>query len=179
MRQNSLTDHELVACFRRGDRNAFVELTERHQDRVYRLACVFLYRLDDAADVVQEVFLRAYKSLQRFLFRAQLSTWLYRTTCNVCREFNRRTPPTAQPDMQQVAPDCPPMELETSQRMQRVRKALAVLSERQRAVVVLRYFESLSTTETAQMLGCREGTVKATLHQALRLMKSHLICLEE
>ncbi|MEE4376513.1 MAG: RNA polymerase sigma factor [Candidatus Competibacteraceae bacterium] len=172
-------DHELIAQFRKGDADAFVILMERHQDRVYRLACVFLHRLDDAADVVQEVFIRAYKSLQRFFFRAQLSTWLYQTTRNVCSEFNRRTPPTAEPDLLQAGPDCPHTELESTRRMLRIRCALTVLSERQRSVVVLRYFESLSTAETARMLGCREGTVKATLHQAMKVLKSRLTTFEE
>ena len=85
-----VTDDDLVRRFQRGDEVAFSVFVGRHQDRLYRLARLWLADAQDAQDVVQEVLMRSYTGLKRFAFRAQPTTWLVRTTRNVCHEFNRR-----------------------------------------------------------------------------------------
>ncbi|MEE8306468.1 MAG: sigma factor, partial [Gammaproteobacteria bacterium] len=86
------SDAELVRRFQHGDLAAFEALVQRFQDRVYRLALVWLYDPQYAQDASQEVFLRALKGLKGFRFRSAPFTWLYRATRNVCQEFNRKRP---------------------------------------------------------------------------------------
>ncbi|GMQ84215.1 MAG: sigma-70 family RNA polymerase sigma factor [Gammaproteobacteria bacterium] len=168
------SDRELVQQFQGGDEQAFELLMQRHQDRVYRLASVRLYAHDDARDAAQEVFLRAYRGLPRFRFQAEPFTWFYRTMINVCNEYNRKR--TRDRDLKQeiendpmagneeyIAPDNGPM--------MQIRQYVQVLPERQREVVMLRIFEDMSVEDTARVLGCRPGTVKAHLHKAIARLK--------
>ena len=166
MTEDGESDAELVRRFQRGEGDALDVLVRRHQDRLFRLATVWLQQDQYAADVVQEVFLRSIGGLAAFRFRSAPFTWLYRTTRNVCHEYNRRrrTEPLA------VEPDDPSPGVEQqvarSDAARQVRNMLADLPERQREVVLLRVFEDLSVRDTARAMGCREGTVKALLHKA-------------
>ena len=166
MTEDGESDAELVRRFQRGDGDALDTLVRRHQDRLFRLATVWLQQDQYAADVVQEVFLRSIGGLAAFRFRSAPFTWLYRTTRNVCHEYNRRrgTEPLA------VEPDDPSPGVEQqvarSDAARQVRNMLADLPDRQREVVLLRVFEDLSVRDTARAMGCREGTVKALLHKA-------------
>lgn len=162
------TDNALVRRYQRGDAAAFDDFVRRHQDRVYRLAAVWLYDPQGAQDAAQEAFMRAMSGLHGFLFRASVATWLYRMTRNVCNEMNRR--------QQRIAN--PPRELEAGhdegnfhvgqvETLRAVRNAVRRLPERQRDVVLLRVFEELSVKDTARVMGCRPGTVKAHLSKAM------------
>ncbi|MBT8099272.1 MAG: RNA polymerase sigma factor, partial [Gammaproteobacteria bacterium] len=114
----------------------------------------------------QEVFVRGFKGLRSFRFRSAPFTWLYRTTRNVCNEFNRvrrSEPLDAEPRDWSKTPEGL---VAVHEKAQRVREFVARLPERQREVVVLRIFEDLSVKEAAKLMGCREGTVKALLHKA-------------
>lgn len=167
MNLDDASDVELVKLFNSGDKDAFDAIVRRFQDRVYRLACVWLYDPQGAADVAQEVFVRGYKGLRKFRFRSQPFTWLYRTTRNVCNEFNRvrrNDPLDEEPLDTTLAPERHVADFDTARR---VRELVADLPERQREVVLLRIFEDLSVRETARSMGCREGTVKALLHKAI------------
>lgn len=162
------TDEVLVRRFQDGDARAFDILVQRHQDRVYRLAMVFLKSPSDAADVTQEVFLRAFTRLNRFRFRAQLFTWLYSATKNVSREHNRRQRIYV-PAPEDEASECAPAgeTLDNEKLAAKIRALVARLPERQRDVILLRIFEELSVEETARAMRCRPGTVKALLHKAV------------
>jgi RNA polymerase sigma-70 factor (ECF subfamily) len=165
------SDVELVREFKAGSASAFDAIVRRFQDRVYRLACVWLYDPQHADDATQEVFLRAHKGLRRFHFRAAPFTWLYRTTRYVCNEFNRRRktePLDDEPIDSGAGPDRQVTQFDTAAR---VRALVAGLPERQREVVVCRIFEDLSVAETASAMGCREGTVKALLHKATKRLR--------
>lgn len=168
----SVTDRELVKRFQRGDDQAFETLVRRHQDRLYRLARVRLQVPHEAADVAQEVFLRAYKGLRGFLFTAEPFTWLYRALINVCHEHNRRaqrTPgfPDASAIDELIDADGDESLSESQRDLQRVRALVDQLPARQQEVVMLRIFEDLSVEETARAMACRPGTVKALLHKAV------------
>lgn len=165
------SDNELVRQFKSGDARAFDAIVERFQDRVYRLACVWLYDAQNAADATQEVFVRSYTGLRRFHFRSEPFTWLYRTTRNVCSEFNRvrRGEPLEHEPVD--AGDAPDREVSDYERAWRVRQLVARLPARQQEVVMLRIFEDLPVSETARLMGCREGTVKALLHKATNNLK--------
>lgn len=168
------TDEQLIRRFQRGDMAAFETFVERHQDRIFRLAGAWLYAPDAAADVSQDVFLRALTGLARFRFRASPFTWLYRTLRNVCQEYNRRS--TAHPlpleDRDLPTPDLAPRRTETERRLERTMERIRSLPERQREVVLLRIFEDMSVEDTARTLGCRPGTVKAQLNRALGRLRA-------
>ncbi|MBT8101220.1 MAG: sigma-70 family RNA polymerase sigma factor, partial [Gammaproteobacteria bacterium] len=83
------SDDELVRLFKTGDALAYDAIVRRFQDRVFRLACLWLFDQQLATDAAQEVFVRGFKGLRSFRFRSAPFTWLYRTTRNVCNEFNR------------------------------------------------------------------------------------------
>ncbi len=174
MTEDGESDAELVRRFQRGDGDALDSLVRRHQDRLFRLATVWLQQDQYAADVVQEVFLRSIGGLAAFRFRSAPFTWLYRATRNVCHEYNRRrrTEPLA------VEPDDPSPGVEQqvarSEAARQVRNMLADLPDRQREVVLLRVFEDLSVRDTARAMGCREGTVKALLHKATSRLRLDL-----
>lgn len=162
------SDNALVRRFLRGDANAFEQLVRRHQDRVFRLASVWLYDSQAAQDAAQETFIRAMSGLRGFLFRASISTWLYRMTRNVCSEMNRRQHKSANPPpVLTPSPAHLDVSVEDNESLLAVRAAVKRLPERQRDAVLLRVFEELSVADTAHVMGCRQGTVKAHLNKAL------------
>ncbi|MEM8983453.1 MAG: RNA polymerase sigma factor [Pseudomonadota bacterium] len=166
MANDDATDSDLVRAFQRGDALAFDQLVHRHQDRLYRLARVWLYDSSRAADATQEVFLRAFRGLPRFRFRAQPFTWLYRTQRLVCLEMNRQRRDEPLPDNWATTAGDDDRRADAELALDEVRQLISELPERQREVVVLRLFEDCSVRETAKLMGCREGTVKALLNKA-------------
>ena len=165
------SDSELVRRFQRGDEAAFHAIVRRFQDRIYRLAAVWLDDAQQTDDAVQEVFLRSFRGLRGFRFRSAPFTWLYRMTKNVCYEFNRKRRPEPlehEPRDTRSGPEALVTRLDAATR---VRRLVAGLPERQREVVMLRVFEDLSVRETARAMGCREGTVKALLHKAMNRLQ--------
>ena len=171
------SDEQLVRDFRRGDESAFSVFVARHQDRVYRVSLMWLYDPQHAEDAVQEAFLRTYTGVSRFRFRASPTTWLLKICRNVCREFNRRR--TFEPlddgvmsllvEHSDAAGD-----LADAARVEQLRQVIGDLPERQRQVVTLRLLEDLSVAETAGIMRCREGTVKAHLNKALNALRTKL-----
>lgn len=172
--RNEESDKELVHRFQRGDIDAFDTLVRRYQDRICRMAAVWLQDEQHSADVAQEVFLRGFKGLRSFRFRSAPFTWLYRTTKNVCREQNRRRTGVSL-DFEPVD-GCadPESQVNSLDAARDVRKLVAGLPERQRDVVLLRIFEEMSVRDTARTMGCREGTVKALLHKATRQLRNNI-----
>jgi len=166
------SDVELVQRFRSGDPDAFDALVRRHQDRLYRLASVWLRDPVQAEDAVQDVFLRAWHGLRGFRFRAAPFTWLYRTARHVCHEYNRRRTAESLDSEPPDPADGPERHVQVQETAREVRRLVAVLPPRQREVVMLRIFEELSVADTAQAMGCRQGTVKALLHKAIARLRS-------
>ena len=181
-----MDETKLVELARQGDRDAFRQLVERHQDDVYYLALGLLRNPDDAEDVVQDVFIRAYRSLARFRARSRLSTWLYRVTLNACRDFQRRRRfaalqesiglvPRAESRWVEERADADPERAAASGEMrQEVARAVGRLSPAERDVFVLRQYNQLSIRETAEITGRAEGTVKNLLFRALRKLQQEL-----
>lgn len=165
------SDAELVKQFQGGDLRAFELFMMRFQDRVYRLSLIWLKDEHQAADVTQEVFIRAYKGLGKFRFRATPFTWLYRTTFNICRECNRKK--VAEQLTEEPISGGPSIERQVSieQSARQIRVLVSRLPQRQQEVVVLRLFEQFSVADTARLMKCREGTVKALLNKAMGKLK--------
>lgn len=171
------SDEELVRAFQKGDEVAFATFMDRHADRVQRLAMLWLKDSALVDDAMQETFLRTYTGIIRFRFGAAPTTWLLRILRNVCRESNRRREflPLGEEMLQRLADDADPADgLDRAGAVGRLRELVAGLPERQRQVVTLRLFEELSVADTARVMGCREGTVKAHLNRAMGSLKHRL-----
>src|SRR5215831_12220241 len=174
-------DRELVRRAQREDNEAFEELIQRHQHRVFAVAGGILKRREDVEDIAQQVFVKAYFSLKRFDQRAAFSTWLYKITVNECWDLLRKRkarPLVYEADFSeeqsrqfsatQQKADAGP---DTSERMamrQRLDNMLAQLDERDRAMLILKEVEGFSVEEIADSLGLNANTVKVRLFRARR-----------
>lgn len=163
----------------KGDLAAFEQLVKRHQNRVYRLCYKLLGTDEDAWDVAQEVFIKIYSARETYVENAKFTTWLYRIANNASidriRQFKRSQKVVSMDDMT-VEPELdqgrsPHEEAVLGELRGDVSDALAKLSERQRGMIVLKYYEGASIKEIADIFECATGTVKATLFQGLRNMR--------
>ena len=168
-------DATLVAACVAGRREAFDIIVERHRRTVYHVCHRFTGNHEDASDLAQDVFVRAYRGLGSFRGHATLSTWLYRIAVNVC--LNRAA--VSRPIVEQLDPqrhvdlsmEPPDRGVEREQQASRVRKAIARLPARQRLTVILRVYHDMTHEEIAKALGSSVGTVKANFFHALRNLK--------
>jgi RNA polymerase sigma-70 factor (ECF subfamily) len=181
------TDAAAVALARDGNSEAFRALVERHSRAVYRLAHRMTGSSQDAEDVVQETFLKAYKQLGRFESRANFSTWLHRIAVNCSIDLIRARPHRETghdgADLDQLgagdrvhAGHASPERLMLSTEVQdRVTSALSSLSAMERAAFALRHFEGQSIDEISRALGLK---VNATKHSIFRAVKKMRVALE-
>ncbi len=181
------SDVRLVRACQDGDRSAFDELVRRYKDRVYNVVYRFLGNHEDALDVCQEAFVRAYRRLDAFEGRAQVYTWLYSIAANLARNRLRdmgrkgRNKGTSLEAIEErgsgVLPDrnaSPRDEAMGHELEAALQGCLEELPEHCRMVFVLRTSEDLSYGEISQVVGCPVGTVKSRLNQARRLLKERL-----
>jgi len=180
-----LTDEELVARSMGGDPESFNQLIKRWERPIYALAYRTIGREDDARDVVQETFLRAFRGLGGFRGQAKFSSWLYRITLNLCRDWirrQRRAPVVLTPDgvdLVDLAGEADGAErADEAVARQDVRRAVALamraLPEEQRAAIVLKEYHDLTFQEIADLLGCPLSTVKTRLYQGLTVLRKEL-----
>ncbi|MCC7261043.1 MAG: RNA polymerase sigma factor [Candidatus Latescibacteria bacterium] len=175
------TDVQLIQQHLQGDPQATRALIERHQDLVYNLARRLLGDAEEARDAAQETFLRALESLAGFRGDCTFSTWLYRSAANTCiarsrqrRQRRSREVPAAD---REPADESAPSSLdlvEQGERDEQLHQAVAELAEPYRVVIALHYFQQLTGAEVAQVLEVPEGTVKARLFRAQRLLQRKL-----
>jgi RNA polymerase sigma-70 factor (ECF subfamily) len=158
-------DRALVGACLRGDRQAFDVIVERHQRHVYQLCYRFAGNHEDASDLAQDVFIRAYRGLHSFKGNSAFSTWLYRIGVNVC--LNR---------LGSRAQKWTPLEItdQPDVRAADVRAAIAKLPRKQRAALVLRIYHDLPHDEIAEIVGTSVGAVKANFFHALANLKKLL-----
>ena len=181
-----MNDEELVARATAGDLDSFNQLVTRWERPIYALAYRTLGREEDAHDVVQEAFLRAYRGLRGFKGQAKFSSWLYRITLNLCRDWirrERRAPLVQVPEGtdpidladQRLAPTESVEELVARREMSAaVAKAMAELPEEQRTAIMLKEYHGLTFQEIAQQLDCPLSTVKTRLYQGLSVLRRRL-----
>jgi RNA polymerase sigma-70 factor, ECF subfamily len=179
-------DEELVARATAGDLDSFNQLVTRWERPIYALAFRTLGREEDARDVVQEAFLRAYRGLRAFKGEAKFSSWLYRITLNLCRDWmrkERRTPVVAVPEGvdpidiadREASPAESVEDLVARREMSRaVARAMAELPEEQRTAILLKEYHGLTFQEIAEMLHCPLSTVKTRLYQGLSVLRRRL-----
>jgi RNA polymerase sigma-70 factor (ECF subfamily) len=179
-----MLDSDLVSRAAGGDPAAFQALVERHRSMVYRVAYQFAGNHYDAEDIAQEVFIKVYRSLDRFRQDAQLSSWLYRIVMNACIDHRRRQMPAA------VAPFGEEAELRllntpeerpgpedrayAGELGQVLETEIGRLPQGQRIVFIMRHHQGLKLTEIADALGLAEGTVKRQLHAAVHRLRDAL-----
>jgi RNA polymerase sigma-70 factor, ECF subfamily len=174
----SLDDSGLVAACREGRKEAFDVIVERHRRSVYQVCYRFVGNHEDASDLSQEVFVRAWRGLKSFKGQARLSTWLYRIAVNAC--LNRVS--QNKPDTQALGSDefvdtrseDPRATLLRAERAVAVRRAIAQLPDKQRATLILRTYHELSHQEIAEILGSSVGATKANFFHALANLKKIL-----
>ena len=181
----SKTDEELVARSMAGDLDSFNQLVLRWERPIYALAYRVIGREEDARDVCQETFLRAFRALGGFKGQAKFSSWLYRITLNLCRDWirrERRQPLALTPegvDLVELAGEAEDTESieELVARKEigaAVAKAMALLPEEQRTAIVLKEYHGLTFQEIADMLDCPLSTVKTRLYQGLTVLRRQL-----
>jgi RNA polymerase sigma-70 factor (ECF subfamily) len=179
-------DRALVRRAQQGEREAFATLVRRHQDRAFNLAYQMVRHREDALDVAQEAFARAYTSLPSFKGDATFGTWLHRIVVNLAIDSLRRrrrggeTPYDdwrglpEEPDGELTAPDDPGMALEAKQTRALLARGIAELPPAQRAALILREVEGLSYEEIARAVGCSPGTVMSRLFYGRRRLRQVL-----
>lgn len=177
-----MTDDEAcVVRAQQGDKLAFAALVDRHGAYVYNLALRVLRRPEEAEEVAQEAFVRAWRGLPAFQRSAQFHTWLYRIVVNLC--YNRL--PQLQRELTLLVPDAaaqqladPQQQVETgllsAELQQRLHQAIADLPEHYRLLITLRYLQELSYNEIVEVTGVPLGTVKTGIHRARTRLRSAL-----
>ena len=149
-----MSEEQLIRRAQQGDNGAFEELLLLHQKKVYNLCLRMSANPDDALDLSQEAFLRAWRSLGQYQFEASFSTWLFRLTSNICIDFLRRKKPG--PEQQAI----------TNETKIELARAMEQLSPEHREILQLRVIEDLQYEQIADILGVRVGTVKSRLARA-------------
>jgi RNA polymerase sigma-70 factor, ECF subfamily len=171
-------DEALVAACLGGRAAAFDVIVERHRRSVYQVCYRFVGNHEDASDLSQETFVKAWRGLRGFKGQAQLSTWLYRIAVNTClNRVQARALPTEPIDsdaFEDTASDDPGARVLRDERARAVRRAIARLPEKQRATLILRSYQELSHREIAEVLGSSVGAVKANFFHALANLKKLL-----
>ena len=179
-------DEELVASARQGDRRAFEELVDRHERRAYHIAFDFTRNREDAKDLSQEAFLKAFTNLKNFDGRSSFYTWFYRIIVNLCLDYKRRQKRApadtfdervenqVEPSHEPEKTRSPDQDVMARQISRAIGAALETLPARQRTAFVLKNHQGLSIKEIAELMETAEGTVKVHLHRAVTALRERL-----
>ncbi len=179
---------ELIERARKGDTKAFGALVERYQRRVVGVALAVVHNQEDALELAQETFIRAYENLAGFESRSSFSTWLYRITANLAIDFRRREtrhPMVRGEEAENELRRMPSGLGDTfkaarrSELARRIDEALKELTPEHRAVILLREVEGLSYDEISEVMQCPRGTVMSRLHYARNHLREILKDLSE
>jgi len=157
----ALSDPELIELTRLGHVGAFSQLVKRYENFVYTLVRGIVLRREEAEDITQEVFLRAYHGIRRFESRSSFKTWLYRIAYNTSlSQLNKRKKECALDDLPE------PLASSTQSSRWALRKMIDRLKPELKAVVILHYYDDLKYEEISEILSCPIGTVKIRLFRA-------------
>lgn len=184
-------DFALIRAFQKGENNAFDALVIRYKDRVFNLCLRFLGDYHEAEDIAQDVFIKAYKSLNKFRFESSFFTWLYRIAVNSCKnrvksmgyrfrksEARIDTSEDSFEDFQREQGadpyGNPAVDLENKETMQTLKRAINSLPTDQKSVVILRDIQGLSYEEITEITGFKLGTLKSRLSRARYSLREKL-----
>ena len=175
------TDKELIDATLKGELEGFDELMRRYERLVYKVAISFVRESENAFDVTQTVFLKAFRALEGFRSEANVKTWLLRITYNESINWLRgggarreQHDPIEDAAEQLAVPASQESELIGRENRARIERAMGRLNERYRLAVVLRYFQGLGIAEISQVLGCSEGVTKNILFRSVRSLREAL-----
>lgn len=174
---NEDTERSLIARFQAGEQDAYGELFEANQRRVISLALNILRNEESALDAAQEVFVRAFEELPHWRGEARFSTWLYRTTMNVC--FERLRDEERQRRFREHPPEIPTApsaenKVSDSEIVKIIDEAVKLLPPRQRVIFALKQYQDIRFSEIAVLLDITEGGAKASYHKALLTLRVRL-----
>jgi RNA polymerase sigma-70 factor (ECF subfamily) len=171
-------DRELVERHRAGERGAFDDLVRRHQRALWRVARRYVKNDADAADVVQQAFVRAFRAVDGFRGAASVRSWLFRITINTAlnhvRDHGRDRADELADDALTAGPEGT-LRLEAAQASDQLRAAVATLPDKQRTVLELRVFDDLSFREVAELADCTENAAKVNFHYAVKRLRQLLV----
>ena len=182
------SDRELVAKASQGDLSAYDELVRRYQTRIYSLAYNMTSSKEDAGDMVQDVFVKAYSSLKNFRGTSSFYTWIYRIAINRTINFLKKRKRKQALSLNDVdegverdpayvelsSRESPVRDASLSELQEKLNKALLTLSEKHRTVVVLHDIQGVPHDEIARITGCSEGTVRSRLFYARQMLQGEL-----
>lgn len=186
------SDRQLVEKARKGDSKAFEVLVKRYERRAYAVAYGMLRNGDDAQDVAQEGFIKAYRYLDRFKGSSSFYTWLYRIVVNLCIDHLRKRSRVTQVEYDdrlrrpeggaEAGAELKPSTLDSNPRRslarreltEQIQEGLDSLSDKHRAVIILRELEGLSYKEMAEVMKCSKGTIMSRLFHARRKLQEYL-----
>jgi len=185
-----LNDTDLIIKAQKGDQNAFEELVYRYDRNVLSVTMRYAIHEDDAKDLYQEVFIRVYRGLKNFRFQSEFSTWLFRITTNVCLTYKSRSKEHMKVSIENNYTDdenefnskdelvyegSSPEEISSGADLgEIVNKAVDSLSPKQRMTFILKHYEGYKIREIAEMMNCKEGTVKKYLFDAIKNLRKKL-----
>ena len=175
-----MSEEQLIRRAQQGDNSAFEQLLLAHQKKVYNLCLRMAANPDDALDLSQEAFIKAWRALGQYQFEASLSTWLFRLTSNVCIDFLRQKKRRQETSLTEnyddsdegaelSLPDCAPLPEQqaiTNETKIELARAMGQLAPDHREILQLRVVEDLPYEQIADILGVRVGTVKSRLARA-------------
>jgi RNA polymerase sigma-70 factor (ECF subfamily) len=182
------SDSELVRAARHGDKKAFEELVERYQRKIVSVALGMVHNREDAIEIAQETFVKAFENLERFKGESSFYTWLYRIVVNRAIDFQRRErrrPTVGLEDssgtgegyeeiLKEERLDDPYQRAEAHEVGDRVTEAINELTPDHKAVILLREVEGLSYDEISRVMQCSKGTVMSRLHYARKKLQKRL-----
>jgi RNA polymerase sigma-70 factor (ECF subfamily) len=183
--EHATSDAELASRAKRGDIDAFGELVERYKERAYMIALGFVGNPDDAMDLSQEAFVKAFKAMRTFKEGSSFYPWFYAVLRNTCFNFLRRRKTRRESSLdaaQEYGFDAvdgrpnPAAILERKELRALVRAEIDNLAPVHKEILLLRHFELLSYKEMAGVLGCPIGTVMSRLYAARQALKARLTC---
>ena len=183
-----LAEKELIIKAQNGDTIAFEQLVYNYDRAVLSIAMRYVRDEDDAKDIYQEVFIRVFRGLKKFEFRSEFSTWIFRITTNVCLTYKSRKKEQIMVPLEDEIDDeksyetidiisrerSPEEETADNDLGLLIGNALDSLTTRQRITFVLKHYEGYKIREIAEMLNCKEGTVKKYLFDAVNNLRKKL-----
>jgi RNA polymerase sigma factor (sigma-70 family) len=173
-----LNDNELISSILNGNSERYDDIVERYQSGIYRTAYYYTQNPEDAQDIAQEIFIRAYNSLAGFKQDSTFSTWLYRIAVNLCLDWCRKKkPPLAVPtclDHQFAKGNSPEEMLLHKEAVSEIQKAIGSLQEIYRTALILYYLEDFSPQEIADIMETSKRTIETRLFRGRKLLRDKL-----